>query len=145
MKIENREFEVPPGDKRARKVISTSQENNYANSYLNTIMAFTNTSQEESIEDQHNFITLNSSTDLSAKVQFRSLSLTKKDNTTISWPEFIHHGDQVGLVTAAVLGDVTELIAEGTGVKKSQGAGLVGSGEDGVGADNFDKNSVYLI
>ena len=95
LKIENKEFQVPPSDRRSRKFnpwSSTPMENKNADIYLNTIMAFNSTYQEESLEDNNsNFISLNSSTD----------SLVKFSQSLFRM-----------LASAALLGNVTALIAD---------------------------------
>ena len=88
-------------------------ENKNADIYLNTIMAFNSTYQEESLEDNNsNFISLNSSTD----------SLVKFSQSLFRM-----------LASAALLGNVTALIAGRTGVGVNQGTdtGWCGGGVSG--------------
>ena len=131
--IDNKEFQVPIDERRTRqnknsnpsvKMIQTAE------NYQDLVRAFT---------DQH-------------EVNSTVKNDENRNNPTLTFPEYISHVSQVGVVTSALVGGATQMIAGGVRVSYSQGAALgsdvlVGQLGDSGNREmrEDDKNVLYLI
>ena len=69
-------------------------------------------------------------------------NLTNRNVNTFRWPKELDNTDKVGVITAALVGDVTELIVGGAEVVDSLGAAWDGRGTKN--GDDFDESVDFL-
>ena len=106
--------------------------------YTNTLMNFiAHANQNEENNNLANILIFENQS------QALLLSVTSVNGSVVAWPEYIQSEDHIGMVTAAVLGGVTELIVGGGRVLRGEGPGWYDGDE--LSRDNFDKHRVYLL
>ena len=143
LKIDNKAFNEPLGDKRKRKRPSVDAANKLIWTNLGLAKMIALNPKEES-EEKLNISLTNMIVSSDSIAKFPMLKVTTNDKE-FTWPVVISHPSQIGATTAALCNGVTEMIGKGVVMKNvwDTGKGVQETGKD-FSCDNVDKYCTFL-